>query len=237
MMNPCFRKSLASGVFALAVVRAAAADITVHLDRPGAAIRPTLYGAFFEDINRAGDGGLYAELVQNRSFEDNASLIAWTPLTNANAVATFELDKSAPLNPNNPTSLKIRIESAGGGRVGVFNQGFKGIVARGKEPETSESWRQRFEAAQRSPVNGLAVSAGREYHFSIYGREQDFSGAVTVQGGELRSFKRVDVEEARRVIRPGRSSRVVREPRGRVRTLPGRPPGENSWARCAVWAF
>src|SRR5690242_3254399 len=53
-------------------------ELTIHLDRPGAKVSPTLYGAFFEDINRAGDGGLYAEMVQNRSFEDNPCLIAWT---------------------------------------------------------------------------------------------------------------------------------------------------------------
>jgi hypothetical protein len=79
-------------------------------------------------------------LVQNRSFEDNASLIAWTPLVNSNTVATFELDQSSPLNPNNLTSLKIHIEKTGGERVGVFNQGFKGILATGKASETSEQW-------------------------------------------------------------------------------------------------
>jgi hypothetical protein len=53
-----------------------AGELTVHMDQPGATVSPTLYGLFFEDINRAGDGGLYAELVQNRSFEDNESLRA-----------------------------------------------------------------------------------------------------------------------------------------------------------------
>lgn len=44
--------------------------VTVDLAAPGAAIPPTLYGIFFEEINHAGDGGLYAELVRNRGFED-----------------------------------------------------------------------------------------------------------------------------------------------------------------------
>ena len=46
-------------------------SITVDLASPGAAIPPTLYGIFFEEINHAGDGGLYAELVRNRGFEDS----------------------------------------------------------------------------------------------------------------------------------------------------------------------
>ena len=44
--------------------------ITVDVNKDGAAIPPTLYGIFYEEINHAGDGGLYAELVRNRGFED-----------------------------------------------------------------------------------------------------------------------------------------------------------------------
>ena len=180
---------------AVAKICATAAEITVQTDKPGAAVSPTLYGAFFEDINRAGDGGLYAELVQNRSFEDNASLIAWTPLVSSNAVANFELDKSSPLNANNPTSLKIHIEKTGGERVGVFNQGFKGIIATGKAPETSEKWKQQFAAAQRSPANGLAVVGGEKYRFSVYVRAEDFSGKLAVsletQSGEILAQERI----------------------------------------------
>ncbi len=43
----------------------------VHVDQPGTKISPVLYGIFFEEINRAGDGGIYAEMIQNRSFEDD----------------------------------------------------------------------------------------------------------------------------------------------------------------------
>ncbi len=44
-------------------------QLVVRADRPGARISPTMYGVFFEDINFGADGGLYAELVKNRSFE------------------------------------------------------------------------------------------------------------------------------------------------------------------------
>jgi hypothetical protein len=54
--------------FALAAFSVPAAEITVQMDKPGAAVSPTLYGAFFEDINRAGDGGLYAEMECPKSF-------------------------------------------------------------------------------------------------------------------------------------------------------------------------
>ena len=47
-----------------------AGTITIDAARPGHAIPPNLYGIFFEEISHAGDGGLYAELIQNRGFED-----------------------------------------------------------------------------------------------------------------------------------------------------------------------
>jgi hypothetical protein len=61
--------------------------------------------------------------------------------------------------------------------------------------------------------------------WTTFGAEHRFSGAVFVEGGELESFKRIDVDAERRVIRPGRRARVVRGPRGRVRAVaPGRAP-------------
>lgn len=50
------------------------ARITVQTDRLGATVSPTLYGLFFEEINHAGDGGLYAEMLQNRSFEETVPI-------------------------------------------------------------------------------------------------------------------------------------------------------------------
>jgi hypothetical protein len=49
------------------------ATITVQVGQPGKAISPDLIGVFFEDLNYAADGGLYAELIQNRSFEYSPS--------------------------------------------------------------------------------------------------------------------------------------------------------------------
>lgn len=61
--------------------------------------------------------------------------------------------------------------------------------------------------------------------WTTFGAEHRFSGRVEVQGGELTSLKRIDVDEERRVLAPGRPGRVVRGPRGRVRAVrPGRAP-------------
>jgi alpha-L-arabinofuranosidase len=126
------------------VARAGEATLTVQVDQPGVKVSPLLYGIFFEEINRAGDGGIYAELVQNRSFEDAATPVAWTLVKGADAEGSLALDKSQPLNPHNPTSLKLDSIK---GRVGIANTGFA--------KETSD---------------GIAVQQGKDYALSLYAR-------------------------------------------------------------------
>ena len=55
-------------------------DITIQADQIGAEIQPTMYGIFFEDINFGADGGLYAELIKNRSFQFPQSFMGWAIL-------------------------------------------------------------------------------------------------------------------------------------------------------------
>jgi hypothetical protein len=60
--------------------------------------------------------------------------------------------------------------------------------------------------------------------WTTFGAMRRFTGRVTALGGEIDSLKRIDVESERHVIRPGRTPRVVRGPRGRARVVGGRPP-------------
>ncbi|MBN8685646.1 MAG: alpha-N-arabinofuranosidase [Chitinophagales bacterium] len=102
-------------------------------------ISTDLFGLFFEDINYAADGGLYAELVQNRSFEYNpAERKVWHPLYNWEYFTTgysygkVNIESSQPVHPNNPhyTVLEAEHIYQEGGSVGIRNQGFDGIVVR-----------------------------------------------------------------------------------------------------------
>ncbi|HBF34070.1 TPA: hypothetical protein DDW35_05860, partial [Candidatus Sumerlaeota bacterium] len=149
-----------------------AAEITVSVDKPGAAISPTFYGAFFEDINRAGDGGLYAEMLQNRSFEDAAIPLGWMLLKTGNAEGAMSLDKTQPLNAKNPTCLKLEITNAGNGRVGIVNQGFKGAPMDEKIPnaDAQKKWFPKFAAAAEKSKQGLNVVQGKEYVLTLYAK-------------------------------------------------------------------
>ena len=160
------------------------ATITIAADKPGIKISPTLYGIFFEEINRAGDGGIYAEMIQNRSFEDHSTPIAWTLVKGANADAAIALDKTHPLNANNPTCLRLKIKNAGGGRVGVANEGFKGATKRAfKKPAPGEQDERLaiFEKGAKESRSGIAVEKGKQYNFSVYAQgAESFAGPLTI---------------------------------------------------------
>jgi alpha-L-arabinofuranosidase len=104
-------------------------EITIHADQPKA-ISPDLFGIFFEDINYAADGGLYAELIQNRSFEyssaDNPDWNFFTgwELGQTGGTCSIELGSDSPIHPNNPHYLALNIN----GEVELRNGGFDGIV-------------------------------------------------------------------------------------------------------------
>ncbi|WP_246610064.1 alpha-L-arabinofuranosidase C-terminal domain-containing protein [Nonomuraea rhizosphaerae] len=130
----------------------------VNTRAAGTKVSPNLYGIFYEDINHAADGGLYAELVQNRSFEFNATdertyngLTAWSRV--GDAAPTVATDQ--PLNPNNRNYLRLDVAASGG----VSNAGFN---------------------------RGLPLKAGARYDLSLWARRAEAGPlTVTVEDGAL----------------------------------------------------
>ena len=126
------------------IARAADRDtIIVQVDKPGATINPHMFGVFFEDINFAADGGIYAEMVKNRSFEFPESLMGWKKIERGGARGTLEVLDKDSLNAGNLHYL--RMSKSTGGEFGVSNEGFRGI----------------------------GVRQGAEYNFSVYARRAD----------------------------------------------------------------
>ncbi len=138
------------------------AELTVRVDQPGAKISPMLNGLMTEEINHAYDGGLYAELIQNRAFKDGtrgnrtpdpAHPAHWTLVKADGADGSITLDTSDPVNTTAlTTSLRLDMKR-GAGRIGAANDGF---------------W-------------GIPVKANTEYKASFYARATpDVKGPVTV---------------------------------------------------------
>lgn len=103
-----------------------AATVTVNVNQPGAVVSSNLFGIFFEEINFAGEGGLYAEMVRNRAFYDPTTPYYWTLVTQESATGSMTVDPATPLNTNIPNSLKLTM-SSGSGSVGAANGGFWGM--------------------------------------------------------------------------------------------------------------
>ena len=135
-----------------------AASIVVQVDKPGIKISPVLYGIFFEEINHAGDGGLYAEMVQNRSFENSDKPDCWTLVTDGAGKGEIAIDTENPMSEKNRRSLRLKMTSDGEGKVGVVNDGYWGIsVAKGMDYDLSLALRGGDGFA--GPVGAALVSA------------------------------------------------------------------------------
>ena len=123
---PCFILAGACLAFFSSSAPAQTGTVTIQANQPAANISPNLFGIFFEEINMAGDGGLYAELIRNRSFEDGSTPVNWTLVTSGGAAGSFALDTSMPLSSSNTHSLLLTMTS-GTGSVGAANTGYYGI--------------------------------------------------------------------------------------------------------------
>jgi len=105
-------------------------DIMVDANQKGAAISPMLYGIFFEDINHAADGGLYAELVANRSFEDsNTQTPTWSTFASTGSTISKKLITKELLNPKQHQALELDINASPAAPACLVNEGFWGINA------------------------------------------------------------------------------------------------------------
>ena len=108
------------------------ADTVLTLDttKTGAAVSPMLYGLMTEEINHSYDGGIYAELIQNRIFKDNAQTPAhWSVVQDNESAAAITLDETQPIAGTALTTcLRLNaIRASAGHAVGIANDGYWGI--------------------------------------------------------------------------------------------------------------
>ncbi|HEX9047027.1 MAG TPA: alpha-L-arabinofuranosidase, partial [Verrucomicrobiae bacterium] len=149
------KNCLAAALLASVVsANAQPATITVDAAHPAHPIPPTLWGIFFEDINMSTDGGIYPEMVRNRSFEDSDKLENWTFTTqsgdsDASIVTADEHGRPVPLNPFNRKSLCVKAD----GEFKLRNEGY---------------W-------------GMNIVSGETYGFRVAARSDKFNGKLTVK--------------------------------------------------------
>ena len=141
-------------------------EMKVDLGSIGAEIQPTMYGVFIEDINFAADGGLYAELVKNRSFEfPNNRLQGWS------VSGRLEVRNDGPFE-RNPHYVRLQYPGHDQKRTAMENDGFFGIgLKKGAEyrfsvwarvPEGSDSGRLSVELVDRESMTEVQAHAAAE---------------------------------------------------------------------------
>lgn len=100
--------------------------IIVDVDKPTAAIQPAMWGIFFEDINFAADGGLYAEMVKNRSFEFYKPCTGWKIDMASNDSSHFVIHNRGMLNEDNPRFTRVTLKEETK-KFAASNYGFRGM--------------------------------------------------------------------------------------------------------------
>lgn len=168
---------LISPVFALlSVISAGAANNTfdINLKKTGAPIQSTMYGIFFEDINYAADGGLYAELVKNRSFEFPNALQGWKIFGNVQVMDDGPFER-------NPHYVRLSDPGHAHKHTGLENEGFFGIgIERGSQYRFSVWARADVPVTLR--VELVNTASMGENHFVCQQR-------LTVNGKEWKKYQ------------------------------------------------
>jgi alpha-L-arabinofuranosidase len=159
------------------------AVITIDATKPGPAVNSNMYGIFLEEINHGVDGGLYAELIRNRAFEDarppegyifqdgswrdahgfsagferygytTNGVPFWSLVQSPGATGALHLETSGGVSPQSPTCARLEITTLNSGRVGIANAGFFGI----------------------------GIKPGVKYDLSFYALGEQFAGSIFAQ--------------------------------------------------------
>src|SRR5215831_12729384 len=146
--------------FAASVLHAQApATLNVEVSRPKAAVSPTLYGLMTEEINYSYDGGLYAELVRNRTFRsDWSGVLNWYLVEKGAASAKLSVDDKTGPSAALSTSAKLEVASAdANSRAGLLNEGYWGMAVRPNTRYTG-SFYAKTNSANALPVRIALVA-------------------------------------------------------------------------------
>jgi len=156
-------------------------ELTVDMSETIAPIQPTMYGIFFEDINFAADGGLYAEMIKNRSFEFTIPMMGWSQPNSDRHSYNNESGFAMPVKyfegEGNLNFLRVQVKNAEG--YELHNEGFRGMGI--KEGDT---YRFTFDAKQ---MEG-AVSAVKAELLDEEGNTIA-EASILVSGSEWANYK------------------------------------------------
>lgn len=168
--------SAALGVVAATSLATAQNVMELNVAKKGAPIQPTMYGLFFEDINYAADGGLYAEMIKNRSFEFPQSFMGW------DIFGKVELRTDEAPFERNPHYVRLSPAGHEHKHTGLQNEGFFGV-------STKKGEQYRFSVWARVPQGGKSSITVEFVNTASMGENQCYSRAkVEFDGKEWKKY-------------------------------------------------
>ena len=160
--------------------------ITVQTARKGAPIAPTMYGLFYEDINFAADGGMYAELVKNRSFEYPQHLMGWRAFGNTT------LCSDGPFN-RNPHYVRLAYSGHNDKHTGLENEGYFGMSIKSGAEYRFSLWARCPDGGTSSLKIILADNASQSE------TQEVVSCRLTISGKEWKKYTAVFQKDTKKL--------------------------------------
>ena len=152
-------------------------ELVIQTKKLGAEIQPTMYGLFFEDINYGADGGLYAELVKNRSFEFPQNLMGWKTFGHVT------LKDDGPFE-RNPHYVRLAYPGHDHKRTGLENEGFFGIGVKAGEEYRFSVWARLPEGASSEKIRVEMVKPNTNAERHAFASEE-----LTIDSKEWKKYQ------------------------------------------------
>ena len=149
-------------------------EFNLDAGKTGAPVQPTMYGLFFEDINFGADGGLYAELIKNRSFDFPQNLMGWYTF------GRVEVRKDNPLFDKNPNYIVLSDPGHAHKHTGIENEGFRGIGFRKGASYRFSVWAKTLNTGENQKIRIELINAGND----IIGSRE-----LTIESAEWKKYE------------------------------------------------
>ncbi|WP_321332415.1 alpha-L-arabinofuranosidase C-terminal domain-containing protein [uncultured Bacteroides sp.] len=167
-------------------------ELVIQTKKLGAEIQPTMYGLFFEDINYAADGGLYAELVKNRSFEFPQHLMGWKTF------GKVSVQDDGPFE-RNPHYVRLSYPGHPQKHTGLDNEGFFGIGVKSGEEYRFSVWARLPEGGTAGKIRIELVKTNSNAERQAFATQE-----LTIDSKEWKKYQvmlKPDMTEAKSTLR------------------------------------
>lgn len=152
-------------------------ELVIQTKKLGAEIQPTMYGLFFEDINYGADGGLYAELVKNRSFEFPQNLMGWKTFGHVTVKDDGPFER-------NPHYVRLAYPGHDHKRTGLENEGFFGIGVKAGEEYRFSVWARLPEGSSSEKIRVEMVKPNTNAERHAFASEE-----LTIDSKEWKKYQ------------------------------------------------